>query len=101
MHEIKFPEEIHISPVFNISDLIKYHEGKNNERIIEAQWKILTPTSKKEEIEEILDSRVEKSTRNTQYVEYLVKWRGRPIEYSSWLFEAKVNHLSFPLTPKK
>ena len=34
------------------------------------------PTSKKEEIEEILDSHVGQSTKNSQYEEYLVKWKG-------------------------
>ena len=34
------------------------------------------PTSEKEEIEEILDSRVGRSTKNMQYEEYLVKWKG-------------------------
>jgi len=34
------------------------------------------PASKKEEIEDILDHRVGRSTRNRQYEEYLVKWKG-------------------------
>ena len=55
------------------------------------------PTSKKEEIEEILDSHVGRSTRNRQYEEYLVKWKGRPIEDSTWISTSKVSHLGFPL----
>lgn len=33
--------------MFNILDLIEYHESENDEEIIETQWKILAPTSKK------------------------------------------------------
>ena len=55
------------------------------------------PTSKKEEIEEILDSRVGRSTRNRQYEEYLVKWKGRPLEDSTWISAVEVSHLGFPL----
>ena len=55
------------------------------------------PTSKKEEIEEILDSRVGRSTKNRQYEEYLVKWKGRLIEDSTWILAVEVSHLGFPL----
>jgi hypothetical protein len=40
-------------------------------------------TIEKEEIKEILDRHVGRSTRNRKYEKYLVKWRGRPIEISS------------------
>ena len=49
------------------------------------------------EIEEILDSYVGRSIRNKTYKEYLVKWKGRPIEDSSWLAREEVDHLFFPL----
>ena len=49
------------------------------------------------EIEEILDSHIGKSTRNITYEEYLVKWKGRPVEDSSWLAREEVDHLGFPL----
>ena len=55
------------------------------------------PTSKKEEIEEILDSHVGRSTRNRQYIEYLVKCKGWPIEESTWISAIEVSHLGFPL----
>ena len=59
------------------------------------------PTSKKEEIEEILDSRVGRSTKNRQYEEYLVKWNRRPIEDSTWISVVEVSHLGFPLATIK
>ena len=72
--EVELPDGIHISPIFNIADLTKYHDDGAYEDLMLEPCPI--PTSKKEEIEEILDSRVGKSTRNRQYEEYLVNWKG-------------------------
>ena len=36
-------------------------------------------------IESILDTQVVKRTRRKKYVQYLVKWKNRPIKDSSWL----------------
>jgi hypothetical protein len=55
-YEVELPDEIYISAILKIFDLTKYHERGNDEEIMEALWKILAPTSKKEEIQEILDS---------------------------------------------
>lgn len=60
-----------------------WHKGRTND-------KIPAPTLEKEEIEAILDS------QNKQYEKYMVKWRGRPIEDSSWLSKEEVDHLGFP-----
>ena len=49
------------------------------------------------EIEAILDSHVGRSIRNKTYKEYLVKWKGRLVEDSSWLARKEVDHLDFPL----
>jgi hypothetical protein len=35
-------------------------------------------------MESILDKRVSKKTRRKQYFEYLVKWKGHPVEDASW-----------------
>ena len=48
-------------------------------------------------IEAVLDSHVGKSTRNKTYEEYLVKWKGRPVEDSSWLAREEVYFLGFGL----
>lgn len=68
-------------PMFNILDLKEYHEGSIEDEIEEHNG---------------LDSHAGRSTRNMQYEEYLVKWKGRPIEDSSWLSKAKVDHNGFP-----
>ena len=72
--EIWLLDGIHISPIFNIVELTEYHDDGADEGLMLEPC--LIPTSKKEEIEEILDSRVGRSTRNRQYEEYLIKWKG-------------------------
>ena len=73
-YEAELLDGIHISPIFNIVDLIEYHDDGIDEGLMLEPCPI--PFSKKEEIEEILDSHVDRSTRNRQYKEYLVKWKG-------------------------
>jgi hypothetical protein len=41
-------------------------------------------------MEKIIDQRVGKKTRRKTYYEYLVKWRGHPIEDFRWVSEANV-----------
>ena len=94
---LELPTELNISLVFNILDLKEFYEGGDGDEVIDIQWSILIATSNKKEIEEILDSHVGRSTRNKTYKEYLVKWKGRPIEDSSWLAQEEVDHLGFPL----
>ena len=73
-YEVELPDGIHISPIFNIVDLTEYHDdGVDKDLTLEP---CPIPTSKKEEIEEIPDSRVGRSTKNRQYEEYLAKWNG-------------------------
>ena len=96
-YEVELPAELNISPVFNISDLTEFYEGGDEDEVADVQWGILAATSETKEIEEILDSRVGRSTRNRTYEEYLVKWMGRPVEDSSWLTRAEVDRLGFPL----
>ena len=70
-YEVEFPDGIHISPIFNIADLTKYHDDGADEKLILEPCPITT--SEKEEIEEILDSHVGQCTRNMQCEESLVK----------------------------
>ena len=61
-YEVELPKGIHISPIFNIADLIEYYDDGADEDLMLEPCPI--PTSKKEEIEDILDNRVGRSTRN-------------------------------------
>ena len=71
---MEFPDGIHISPIFNIVDLIEYHDDGADEGLMLEPCPI--PTSAKEEIGKIMDSHVGWSTRKRKYEEYLVKWKG-------------------------
>ena len=94
-YEVEFLDGIHIYPIFNIENLKKYHDDGAYEGLMLEPCPI--PTSNKEEIEDILDSHVGRSTKNRQYEEYLVKWKGRLIEDSTWILAVEVSHLGFPL----
>ena len=43
------------------------------------------PKTVKKEVEVVFEKRVSKRTRGHVYFQYLVKWRGQPIEDASWL----------------
>jgi hypothetical protein len=41
-------------------------------------------------MEKIIDQQVGKKTRRKTYFEYLVKWKGRPVEDVSWVGEGDI-----------
>jgi hypothetical protein len=41
-------------------------------------------------MENIVDQRIDKKTKMKMYFEYLVKWKGQPIEDASWENEATI-----------
>ena len=82
-----------ISLTFNVSDLYPYKAGKEGARSDEQpeiQWQKQMPIAKKPQMERILDKRVSKKTRQKQYFEYLVKWKGHPEEDAIWEIEAEI-----------
>ena len=60
-YEVELPNGIYISPIFNIAELTEYHDDGIDEGLMLEPCPISTS---KEEIEEILDSCVGRSTRN-------------------------------------
>ena len=47
------------------------------------------------EIEGILDTQVAKRTRRKEYLQYLVKWKNRRIEDSSWLNTTQIQKAGY------
>ena len=48
------------------------------------------PVVETPQMESILNKIVSKRTRRREYFEYLVKWKGHPVEDASWENEAKI-----------
>ena len=42
------------------------------------------------EVEKILDKKVARRTRGNDYFEYLIKWKDKPVEDSTWLIVAEL-----------
>jgi hypothetical protein len=41
-------------------------------------------------MERIIDQRISKNTQRKKYFDYLIKWKGRPIEDASWESEENI-----------
>jgi hypothetical protein len=42
-------------------------------------------------MEGIIDKRINKKTRRKEYFEYLAKWKGHPVDDSSWEDEVSIH----------
>jgi predicted aspartyl protease len=81
-YKLQLPEKSRVHPVFHISALKKYNESQDK-RKFERPESILVESEEEYEVEAILDHRVSRKKR-----EYLVKWKGYPIDDSTWVSEA-------------
>jgi hypothetical protein len=91
-YEIELLDRIRISPIFNISYLYPYRAkeaGEDSEQI-EVHWTKQMAVAKKPQMESILDKRISKRTRRKEYFEYLVKWKGHPVEDANWENEIEI-----------
>ena len=91
-YDIELPDGVEISPIFNVVDLYPYRAeevGEDDEQT-EIQWTKQMAVAEKTQMESILDKRINKKTRRKDYFEYLVKWKGHPVEDASWEDEATI-----------
>ena len=90
-YEIELPNDVGISPIFNVLELYLYHvdesscSTKQEEASPKASWKEPLPRDTSTVPETILDTRVCKRTRGKEYYEYLVKWKDHPLEDLTWM----------------
>jgi hypothetical protein len=91
-YEIELPDDVGISPIFNVSDLYPYREDDTDESEDQEniQWEKQIPIAEKPQMEKSVDQRIGKNTRRKIYFEYLVKWKRHPIEDASWENEADI-----------
>jgi hypothetical protein len=91
-YEIELPDDVGISPVFNVSYLYPYREDEieESEDQEKIQWEKQMLIAEKPQMEKIIDQRIGKKTKRKTYFEYLVKWKGHPIEDVSWENEVDI-----------
>jgi hypothetical protein len=91
-YEIELPDGVGISPIFNLVDLYPHRDeeaGAEGEHE-EIPWTKQMPVAEKPQMESIIDKRISRKTKRKEYFEYLVKWKGHPVEDASWEDEVTI-----------
>ena len=102
-YELEMPIGVGISPIFNVEYLYPYVVGdtgpftEGEDLTKHLQWVRQMPMAQPLELEAILDTRLVKSTRKKDYLEYLVKWKKRPTGDSTWLNVAELEAKGFTI----
>ena len=95
------PTRVGISPIFNVVDLYPYVTGDTRtfadgeDPTEDLQWVGKMPVAQPLEVEAIMDTKVVNSIRKKDYLEYLVKWKKRPTEDSTWMSAAELEAKGF------
>lgn len=93
-YELQLPPGIGISPIFNVVDLFPYTASPEGDSSTHPKWDTQEESSswmrqmtlaQPLEIEGILDTQVARRTWRKEYLQYLIKWKNRPIEDNLWL----------------
>ena len=102
------PTGIGISPIFNVVGIYPFvandtgHiKGGKDPNVEDLQWLKQMPEAQPLEAEKILDTKLVKSTRQKDYLEYLVKWKAHPIEDATWMRAAKLEAKVFSIVDLK
>ncbi|GAV75137.1 Chromo domain-containing protein, partial [Cephalotus follicularis] len=91
---VELPDDLQISPIFNVEDLSDFHGFTNDNQGKEArEWADQLPKKPKEVIEEVLGMTEARSRRGRSYLRFLVKWLGKPSIESTWISEEELKRV--------
>jgi hypothetical protein len=98
-HEIELQSGVGISPISNVVDLYPFKDTNDistYESISDGNhtigWKEQLPRVVKKEIEKVLYMKLLMKTKDTEYFQYLVKWKGQPIEDSTRMTTVEISN---------
>ncbi|XP_057846982.2 uncharacterized protein LOC131056738 [Cryptomeria japonica] len=94
-YKIELPDDISISPIFNVSDITLYMiptrvESPGQSIQKSEEWMKHLPPEELPKMECILDSQETKKTRHKTYFEHLVKWKGLLDSEATWMLEEDI-----------